>query len=133
MEPAGHYQITIARRDAFSKSFESVEITGARAVYIPGGTSQRRTAGSVRLVLVTPQGQHEVVRDVVGNTQAISSTLAPMKDWANTINTALSTRQPAFTLDIPPESTFWFMLALAVLFASAGLFIAVSGNRPTPG
>ena len=66
---------------------------------------------------------------IVGNTQAIASTLAPVEAWATLINTARDSGQTRFTIEIAPEFTFWVMVGLVVIFASSGLVIAIAGGR----
>ena len=127
--PTGPFQVQIVRRDAFSTSRETLDVTGALAEFRE--RTQRRTAGTVRFVLTTPQGRYEVISDVVGNTQAIASTLAPVEVWANRINRARDSGQTRFTIEIAPELTFWVMVGLVVIFALAGLVISLGGSSPS--
>lgn len=90
---------------------------------------RRGTTASYQLLLSTSDGQHAVLRDYTGN--------AALERVAEDLDAAVRTRAAEFHATVAPDLVFWLCVALVVVFAGAGLVIALTrgarGRRGRPG
>ena len=108
---------TVRERFAFGSRSATYPTLGAR-----GGHRQqhgrRGKSSSYQLVLVTPDGEREVLRDHTGN--------AALAEAAAQLDTAARSGAPAFRAEVSPDAVFWIAVVVLALFTAAGLFLARS-------
>ena len=128
--PADPFDVTVVRRNAFSTSREVLAVLGADMELFPRPIGRRSSGDRVALVLEVEDGtRYEVMDDVAPSILSLPRTMGPIKARVNLINTARDAGQTDFTIEIPPDATFWLMFGLTVLFAAAGLLIAFGGSQ----
>src|SRR5262245_45635543 len=127
--PTGPFAVTVVRRNAFSTSRELLEVTGAHARLVPRSVGRRSSGDWLVFVLEMPDRRnYEVMDDLATSILFVPSVMEPIKTRADLINTARDTGQTSFTIDIPPDGTFWLLLGITVVFAGVGLVVALVGG-----
>ncbi|HWO20124.1 MAG TPA: hypothetical protein VNO30_15160 [Kofleriaceae bacterium] len=108
---------TVRERFAFSSRSATYATLGAdterREV-----RGRRGRATTFQLVLATPDGEREVLREPTGN--------AALKQAAADLDAAVRAREPTFHAEVSPDTVFWIAASVLAVFTAAALFLAWS-------
>ncbi|MDV6237161.1 hypothetical protein CH379_016130 [Leptospira ellisii] len=114
-------ECSVEERFAFYSRNTSYTTLGARSVAAYRQDRRGRSV-SYQLVLATPSGEVSVLRSPTGDGRIGSV--------ARDLNAAIASGSTRFSAEVSPDSSFWFASFLVFLFAGAGAWIALVGNRP---
>ncbi|XDD49434.1 hypothetical protein AB3N59_13630 [Leptospira sp. WS92.C1] len=115
-KPEDILECKILERFAFSSRSAAYTTVNARSLK---NYRQDRRGRSVtyQLMLLTPGGEVQVLRSSIGN--------ADVDRIATNLNTAIGSNTMEFHAEMAPDPLFWMAFVLLIVFAGAGILIAL--------
>lgn len=108
---------TVRERFAFSSRSATYQVLGAREKS-RAHRDRRGRSTSYQLVLVTPAGDRDVLRDHTGN--------AALLQVADDLDAAIRSRAAEFHAEVSPDTMFWIAVGVLAAFTGLGLLLAWS-------